>query len=351
MLVLLTFLVETLILLAFLWIGKSIMKAQIHFNALITTSIAGALASQVPFVGTYLSYGVVLFFLWKMARVDMIPDGALILIIGKGLAFISMIYLVAILQEYAGSGDFAMLDDAPIFVDEEGIEYFAEEEKVYYVDENGEKAYVDPMVVFGLADVMEFADEVHRTDEPQETAEAEVLEVEPEVIVEVAPEEDLNPGPGFSEPSFSDSVIRGIHIPYQVFVPQGWEVMRDDSSIALRLDGHTYINCYASELLTDNKTYLRSEVDRVLSQYPGYEIARQELVTVDNKQWARIYFADQSGNQVLLLTHGGNFGCYTVELNGSYQQLKANRQVLNRMVTSFKFPPSTYLLAKVELEE
>ena len=351
MIVLLTIVVETLILLAFLWIGKSIMKAQVQFKALLVTSLAGAFASQVPFVGTYLSYGVVLFFLWKMARVDMVPDGALILIIGKGMGFIAMIYVVGILQEYAGYDDYAMFDDAPVYVDEEGVEYFAEEEQVYYLDEEGEKVYVDPMVIFGLSDVMEFADEVHGIGEEQEFVEAEENLLEETVVAVVAEEVAVKPTSDFSVPSVSDSVVRGINIPYQIFVPQGWEVMREDTSVALRLEGHTYIHCYASDLLSDNKSYLRGEVDRVLSQYSGYEIARQELVTVDGKQWARIHFADQAGSQVLLLTHGGNFGCYTVELNGSYQQLKANKQILNRMVTSFKFPPSTFLFAKVESEE
>jgi hypothetical protein len=77
-------LIETIILIAFLWIGKSITKAQLYFKSLAITAFAGALASQVPFVGMYLSFVVVLFFLWKMARVDIFPDGALVLIIGKG---------------------------------------------------------------------------------------------------------------------------------------------------------------------------------------------------------------------------------------------------------------------------
>jgi hypothetical protein len=61
MLVLLKILIESLVLIGFLYIGKSVMKAQVSFKALLFTGLAGAFASQVPFVGTFLSFGVILY--------------------------------------------------------------------------------------------------------------------------------------------------------------------------------------------------------------------------------------------------------------------------------------------------
>ena len=48
----------------------------------------------------YLSFAVVLFFLWKMGRLEIFPDGALILIIGKGAGFVVMIYAAALVHQY-----------------------------------------------------------------------------------------------------------------------------------------------------------------------------------------------------------------------------------------------------------
>ena len=349
MLVLLEILVETLLLLAFLWIGKSVMKAQIRFKALITTSLAGALASQVPFVGMYLSFAVVLFFLWKMARVEMVPDGALILIIGKGAGFVAMIYVVAIIHEHVAPQDMASFEsEIAIYVDDDGISYYSEEEKVYYLTEEGEKVYVDANGLFGLTAEVASA----------ETEETDAESLDPAADASAQGTDAIDPTSaesvfvaGFSEPYLSDMMVRGNPTPFQIFVPQGWSVEKLKGSIAIRLDEHTYINCYSSEALSNNKSYLRKEVNRVMSQYSGYEVAKQELITMDKRQWARIQFMNRRGDQILLMTHGGNFGCFTVELNGSYQQLSAQKSVLNRIVSSFKFPPTTYLLAKVDSEE
>ena len=51
MAVLLKILIETLVLIGFLWVGKSVMKAQVRFKPLVVTSLAGAFASQIPFGG------------------------------------------------------------------------------------------------------------------------------------------------------------------------------------------------------------------------------------------------------------------------------------------------------------
>lgn len=63
-------LIESIILIAFLWIGKSILKAQLYFMPLAITGFAGALASQVPFVGIYLSFLCALLFVGNGTRGD-----------------------------------------------------------------------------------------------------------------------------------------------------------------------------------------------------------------------------------------------------------------------------------------
>lgn len=347
MAILLNILLETLLLMGFLWIGKSIMKAQIYFKTLLIAALAGACASQVPFVGTYLSFAVVLFFMWKMARIDMVPDGALIVIIGKGVSFILMIYIAGMIWDRSSVDIDALAEEIPIYEDEDGIQYFAEDEKVYYTDAEGEKVYVDANVLFGFSEgIVENAGE--SAPEPVEPAATQVVQEEPSASVEVAVE-DL--AAGYSEPYLSDLMVRGEAIPYLMFVPQGWMVKHSEGTMTLRLQDHDFIRCLATDEISDNKAYLRKEVNRVLSQYSGYEIARQEIIKMDRKQWARIQFANSSGDQVLLITHGGNFGCYSIELNGSFKQLSAHKETLNRVITSFKFPASTYFVAKAEAEE
>ncbi len=328
------------------------MKAQIYTKTLVVTALAGAFASQVPLVGLYLSFAVVLFFMWKMARVDMVPDGALIVIIGKGVSFIAMIWVVGSIWDQTGSSDIAgLVEEMPIYEDGDGILYFAEGEKVYYRNTEDEKVYVDANVLFGLSEVVEDSTAGETTDT---STDSDVnTPVEPEVIA-AAPEtnsSEVESTLGFSEPYLSDLMVRGEPVPFLLYVPQGWLVKKEAGSVALRNEGHTFIHCYSSDEASNNKSYLRNEVNRVLSQYTGYDVARQEVVTMDKKQWARVQFVNPKGDQVLILTHGGNRGTYTVELSGSFKQLSAQKAVLNRIITSFKFPASTYFLAKVESEE
>lgn len=345
MIVLLNILIETLLLMACLWIGKSIMKAQIRLKTLVIAALAGACASQVPFVGLYLSTAVVLFFLWKLARVDMVPDGALIVILGKGVSFIAMIYVVGAIWDRTGGGIAGLAEEVPVYEDGDGIVYYAEEEKVYYRNADDEKVYVDPNVLFGLSGG------VAGTEEPSpETVHPDDVEV---AEAETAPSEQSREVlySGFSDPYLSDLMVRGEPMPFLMFIPKGWSVKKEKGALAVRREEHTYIHVYGSNTPSTNKAYLRNEVNRVLSQYYQYEVARQEIITMDKRQWARIQFANANGDQVLLITHGGKYGCYTVELNGTFRQLSAQKADLNRILTSFKFPASTYFIAQTDTEE
>lgn len=349
MAILLSILLEAVLIMFFLWIGKSIMKAQIYFKTLVIASLAGACASQVPFVGVYLSTAVVLFFLWKMARIDMFPDGALIVLLGKGISFVAMIYIAGAIWEHSGGIDTEDLAEMAahvvVYEDDEGTLYYMDADGYFYLDADEEKVYVDPEVLGDFFVAMA----------AEEEAESEPVE---EVVEDPAPEAlaaaEATPeavATDFSEPYLSDLMVRGEPVPFLLFVPQGWMVKKDDGMLTMRFDDHDFIHCYASDTISDNKSYLRAEVDRVLSQYRGYRVARQEIVEMDRRQWARIQLANQSGDQVLLITHGGNFGCYSIELNGSFRQLSAHKQTLNRIITSFKFPASTYFIAKAESGE
>ncbi len=347
--VLLEILLETVILIAFLWVGKSIMKAQMYPKHLLIIALAGALASQVPFVGSYLSFGVVLFFMWKMARVDMVPDGVLIVIIGKGVALIAMIYGVAIFMDFDGNDEVPSFAEISVYENEDGVQYYAEGEKVYYRDEGGERVYVDATEIYGIGEMMELVNEEASvalveptTMDPPVPEEAVVLEEAEEEIVQVEKNFDT---------LISDSVIRGLELPFEVFVPRGWMVHRSPEKLEIGLDGDVYIQCYSRSEALDNKTYLRNEVNRILDEPSGLEILRQELVTIDGTQWARLQFADELGNQLVLLTHADRRGCYSIELSGSFDQLSENRDSLSRIMNSFNFPPTTYFLAQSEASE
>ena len=345
--VLLKILLETVLLIGFLWIGKSIMKAEVTFKTLFFTGFAGALASQVPFVGMYVSFAVVLFFMWKMARVDMVPDGVLIVIIGKGCGLIIMIYAAALFVEQTDTADLVSgVDQIPIYTDDEGTRYFTEGEKVYYLDENEEQVFVDANELFGISDVMEVADS-DTVDQNDKQAESDTPSELPEVVALENKSDDRL----FSEPLLSDSVVRGSPQPFEVYVPQGWMISKKNGEIAIRFEDHTYLNYYSQTGGLDNKSYLRDEVNRVMSNYGGYELAKQEIVTLDGKQWARIHFINPAGDQVLMMTHATGFDSYTIELNGTFQQLSEKKTILNKMMQSFNFPPSNYLLAHLESEE
>ena len=353
--VLLEILIEAAVLIIFLYIGKSIMKAQLPFQAIAITALAGAFANQVPFIGTYVSVLVILFFLWKMARVDMVPDGVLILIIGKGCGVIAMIYVVGIFMEEGSAENFDSFSGGiPIYVDDDGIKYFAEGEQMYYFDENEEQVFVSSDKILGISEIME----MEASATPESTEVVALEEGIPEEIVDSASllfveedEQDLSHSGRFTNPIVSDSVIRGATLPFEIFVPKGWKISREAGKLAIRYGDHTYFNYYASFQGSDNQSYLRSEVSRVMSQYPGYGIAKQDIVQLDSRPWARIQLANDGGDQVLLLTHGDIQGCYSVELNGSFEQLSSQKSILNRMMFSFNFPPSTYFLTQVVEEE
>ena len=347
MAVLLEILIETVLLIGFLWIGKSIMKAEVSLGQLALSGLAGAFASQVPFVGMYLSFVVVLFFMWKMARIDMIPDGVLIVVIGKGLGLIMMIYVVGLLFQHVDPPELVSgVEQIPIYTDEEGKRYFTEGDKVYYLDENEEKVFVDANELFGISDVMTVAD-------AESGAPGVVADEESDVSLEEleAPVIDVRSDQGFSEPLLSDSVVRGSPQPFEVYVPSGWMVSKSHGLLSVRFEDHTYLNYYSQASDTNNKTYLRGEVDRILSGDNGYKAAKQEIIKLDGKQWARIHFINSSGDQVLLMTHANGLNCYSIEVTGSFAQLSEKKTILHRMMYSFNFPPSTYYFAQLEAEE
>ena len=328
------------------------MKAQLYLKPLAITAFAGALASQVPFVGTYLSFFVVLFFLWKMARVDIFPDGALILIIGKGSGLIMMIYVVAIAMDFSDPQEMASLNEVPIYEDEDGKEYYSESGSIYYLGEDGERVIVDGTELLGISEMMEVANQ-SPADQMIEDALPEEPSIElaepPVSEVTVASNEDESIWT--SEPLISDSIIRGQEIPFEMFVPQGWLVRQSSEVVSIGIEDHVYFNCYSSKDYSDNKSYLRTEVNRAVAKYSGYQIMKQEVVSIDGKQWARLQFINDPGDQVLLLTHSSKLGSFTIELNGSFKQLSHNKGMLHRILYSFNFPPSTYLLAQLESEE
>lgn len=347
--VLLEILLETLILIGFLWIGKSVMKAQVYTKHLLIAALAGALASQVPFVGVYLSFGVVLFFMWKMARVDMVPDGVLIVVIGKGAGLIMMVYGVALFMDHSDNDKIASLAEMPIYQNQEGLQYFAEGKDIYFRDDNGERVYVDATEIYGISEMMELAND----EAPPVMAEAEITEPEAgEVVASIEEEiEEVVAVESVFETLISDSVVRGQNLPFEIFVPRGWMVSRSPESVAIGYEGQTYLRCFAGSEESDNKSYLRSEVNRILNHFLGYEIMRQELVTIDGKQWARLQFINEPGDQILLMTHSSKVGSYTIELKGTFRQLSENLDMLNRIMYSFNFPPTTYFLAQAEASE
>ncbi|MCB1120690.1 MAG: hypothetical protein KJT03_04015, partial [Verrucomicrobiae bacterium] len=233
---------------------------------------------------------------------------------------------------------------------------FAEDEQLYYLDEEGEKVFVDANEIFGISEVMEMAEAQGK--HPEEEPEPPMLP-EPEEVVQVevptpAPEVDKVPSAsedGFLKPQLSDAIVRGEPVPFQMFVPQGWQTRMADGSLDIHFDGHTFFHCSGTTTESDNNTYIRQELNRVLSEYSGFDVARQEVVTMDRKPWAKLQLTNNRGDQILLITHGSKLGCYTVELKGSFEQLNAHRAQLSRILSSFKFPPTTYYLVQAQTEE
>lgn len=328
------------------------MKAQLYFKPLAITAFAGALASQVPFVGTSLSIFVVLFFLWKMARLDIFPDSALILIVGKGSGLIMMIFVVAVVMDFSDPKETTSLSQVPVYEGEGGKQYYSESGSIYYLGEDGEQVEVDGTELLGISEIMEIAnqapaDQMIENDLTEELT-IEVAESTESVVLVTANEDESTWN---SEPLISDSIIRGQEIPFEVFVPEGWLVRQNSQVVSIGTEDHIYFNCHSSKEYSDNKTYLRSEVNRAIGKYSGYQIMKQEVVLLDGKQWARLQFINDPGDQILMLTHSSMLGSFTIELNGSYMQLSNNKDMLHRILYSFNFPPSTFLLAQLESEE
>lgn len=264
--VLLEVLIESIILIEFLWIGKSILKAQLYFMPLAITGFAGALASQIPFVSIYLSFFVVLFFLWEMARVEIFPDGALILIIGKGSGLVMMIYVVAIVMDFSDPEEMTALSQVPVYEDKDGKQYFSDNGSIYYLDEDGDQVIVDGTELLGISELMEIANQ-QPSDQPIE----DELDVEPTIEEADSFESELlvasseDESTWNSEPLLSDSIIRGQEIPFGVFVPQGWLFSQTSQIVSIGTKDHIYLNCYSSKEFSNNKTYLRAEVNRAVA--------------------------------------------------------------------------------------
>jgi hypothetical protein len=289
------------------------------------------------------------------------PDGVMIVLIGKGAGFIIMIYAAAVLMRYEDPQEMASSHEIPVYVDKSGTQYYSAEEKIFYLNEAGERVFVDANEILGITDIMAVA-ETDKTGQTNEIQAELPSEEPPELVENESPEpvmkeeigvQETAPEriEGFSEPYISDTVVRGEPVPFQVFVPRGWKVKQADGHVSVRYKDHTYLNCFGSISGSDNKSYLREELNRVLTWYSGFTVARQEVISIDNRQWAKVQLANGDGDQVLLMTHGGNFGCYSVELNGSFEQLSSHKALLNRMVNSFNLPPSTYFLAQLDTSE
>jgi hypothetical protein len=263
-----------------------------------------------------------------------------------------MIYVVAVVIEFSDPETTPSLSRVPVYEDKDGEKYYSESGKIYYLDEGGDQVNVDGTELLGISEIMEVAnqDQSERPIEEDQVEEATLKETDI-TVSELPLDSNTDDSTWNSEALVSDSVIRGQEIPFEVFVPQGWLVSHGSQVIAIGTEEHIYFNCYSSKEYSNNKTYLRTEVNRALAQYPGYEIMKQEIVSLDGKQWARLQFINDPGDQVLLLTHSSKLGSYTIELNGSFQQLSNNKDMLNRIMYSFNFPPSTFLFAQLESEE
>ena len=209
------------------------------------------------------------FFMWKMARVDIVPDGVLIVIIGKGTGLLVMIYGVAIFMGQINLQELASLDKIPVYVNEDG-------DKVYFLDENEEPVFVDANELFGISGVMDVADQRNGSEAPVGEGSGDSSESSDELVEDSAVDKLIS----FTVPFLSDAVVRGEPVPFQIFVPQGWAVQQNDEVLSVRFEKHTYLNCYSRGEESDNKSYLWKEVRRVLPQYSRYTVARQDIVTM-----------------------------------------------------------------------
>gem|GEM_PF-5220151 len=85
-----------------------------------------------------------------MARVEIFPDGALILIIGKGSGLVMMIYVVAIMMDFSDPEEMTALSQVPVYEDKDGKQYFSDNGSIYYLDEDGDPVIVDGTELLGI---------------------------------------------------------------------------------------------------------------------------------------------------------------------------------------------------------
>ncbi len=352
----------------FLNLGKSIMKAEITPKQLIITSAAGAVTGVLPMIGLYLSPVVMYAFLWKLARIDPMPDGALIVTIGKGLALIGVIVITGVLFDHAPAEDY-LPEGEVAWVEEDGTEYISDGEGKYYcIDENGEKLFkqkinlgtllamsndTDNMDTSGMSyPGLEFLDEEEKKTTIATANDKPVSEPTSSSPEAPAPVNNLTiEGPGWSLPYIGDSVVRATPQPFKLFVPKGWQVNSGENQISFGVNNHVLLTAYCRVAGVSNNEYLRYEVNRIMKKFSGYEIKTQDFLIIDGKKWAKVHFTDSYANQIMLLTHSNFHGSYTMEVSGTYEQLLESRSMVRRILASFVFPPSNYFVLSEQPEE
>lgn len=85
------------------------------------------------------------------------------------------------------------------------------------------------------------------------------------------------------------------------------EVLEAETSGSSQFETVALADAHAVVEQEDTVQSLSLEQD--LSQYSTYSIAKQEIISLDNRQWAKIQFGNNRGDQVLLLTHKDIQGC------------------------------------------
>jgi len=307
----------------------------------------------------------------------MIPDGMLVVIIGCGLGALVVIALAGKVSTYF---DFNPVTDTaenqygdPYYMQAAGKTYYMGDNGPYYLDEDGNK------ITPGMdANSNPAYEALVKQGESVEELEAVVGQAGSSPIAETAAEEedsqvdqvttdsseapaDTAPslpawtqnadasapaGASWDKPSRSDRIVRGQPLPFKIMIPAGWSVADAPNQMWLKRGGHVFMKCLNGDPGPDNKAYLAQELNRIRNMYGSYEVKDQQVVEIAGVSWARLTWQNEEGHQLVSLTHAGDRGCYTVEIQGTLEQIDMVKEDIGQMLRSVALPPHNFFVTE-----
>ena len=210
----------------------------------------------------------------------------------------------------------------------------------------------------GAQNPLSAAKSLRQADSHRSAAEAEVDSLG--IAVESVPDTEIaEPSPTLNEPAGTAFVepadfprgpaletntsLTGTVAPYKVVVAPGWHVYQGGADLHLGIGEGLRLAINAFPEASENQVFAGAALTDLVGASPGLKLNRQEMVTLDRRAWGRFDFGMAGGGeQVILFTHAGPLGGYTITVRGLAEEMVENQQSIVRLIGGFRFPPDNF---------